>query len=223
MTVTRQEHCRRAAAPDGCRRRSGAVVTARSGHDEVGARAHGVFETVPQCRGTDAGRDALSVVRRPADRRCAPKRSSINIPAGLARRRAHPGAGQGTCGTATAARQAICYITVSVRAASDLPPRRRRSARRRADRRSRSGARRQGRSPVARRRRARCGFRRARSRVSVSGCASAACRRRATAARGDLVVEVRLVLPRVLDERSKELLREFGRINRSTMCGSELG
>jgi molecular chaperone DnaJ len=32
-------------------------------------------------------------------------------------------------------------------------------------------------------------------------------------ARGDLVVEVRLMLPRLLDERSKELLREFGRIN----------
>jgi molecular chaperone DnaJ len=31
--------------------------------------------------------------------------------------------------------------------------------------------------------------------------------------RGDLIVEVRLVLPRLLDERSKELLREFGRIN----------
>jgi molecular chaperone DnaJ len=31
--------------------------------------------------------------------------------------------------------------------------------------------------------------------------------------RGDLVVEIRLVLPAVLDERSKELLREFGRIN----------
>ena len=31
--------------------------------------------------------------------------------------------------------------------------------------------------------------------------------------RGDLIVEVRLALPRVLDERSKELLREFGRIN----------
>jgi molecular chaperone DnaJ len=31
--------------------------------------------------------------------------------------------------------------------------------------------------------------------------------------RGDLVVEVTLVLPRLLDERSKELLREFGRIN----------
>ncbi len=32
-------------------------------------------------------------------------------------------------------------------------------------------------------------------------------------ARGDLVVEVRLMLPKLLDERSKELLREFGRIN----------
>ena len=31
--------------------------------------------------------------------------------------------------------------------------------------------------------------------------------------RGDLVVETRLVLPKILDERSKELLREFGRIN----------
>jgi molecular chaperone DnaJ len=31
--------------------------------------------------------------------------------------------------------------------------------------------------------------------------------------RGDLVVEVRLMLPKVLDERSKVLLREFGRIN----------
>ena len=34
------------------------------------------------------------------------------------------------------------------------------------------------------------------------------------ARKGDLVVEVKLVLPKVLDERSKELLREFGRINR---------
>ena len=31
--------------------------------------------------------------------------------------------------------------------------------------------------------------------------------------RGDLIVEARLMLPRVLDERSKELLREFGKIN----------
>jgi molecular chaperone DnaJ len=31
--------------------------------------------------------------------------------------------------------------------------------------------------------------------------------------RGDLIIEVRLVLPKLLDERSKELLREFGKIN----------
>ncbi len=30
--------------------------------------------------------------------------------------------------------------------------------------------------------------------------------------RGDVVAEVRLMLPRVLDERAKELLREFGRV-----------
>lgn len=38
-----------------------------------------------------------------------------------------------------------------------------------------------------------------------------------TGSRGDLVVEVRLMLPSVLDERSKELLREFGRINGETV------
>ena len=83
----------------------------------------------------------------------------------------------------------------------------------RADRGARGGARRarrHRRRPTARRG---CACRRARSRGSGSGCASAARRRRATAARGDLVVEVRLMLPKVLDERSKELLREFGRIN----------
>jgi molecular chaperone DnaJ len=45
--------------------------------------------------------------------------------------------------------------------------------------------------------------------------------------RGDLVVEVRLVLPRTMDERSKELLREFGRINdedvRRELLGGESG
>jgi molecular chaperone DnaJ len=34
-----------------------------------------------------------------------------------------------------------------------------------------------------------------------------------TGQRGDLVVEVRIMLPKVLDERSKELLREFGKLN----------
>jgi len=44
-----------------------------------------------------------------------------------------------------------------------------------------------------------------------------------TRRRGDLVVEMRLVLPRVLDERSKELLREFGRINMQNERASMLG
>lgn len=37
--------------------------------------------------------------------------------------------------------------------------------------------------------------------------------------RGDLVIEARLMLPRLLDERSKELLREFGRINEEGVRG----
>jgi molecular chaperone DnaJ len=42
-----------------------------------------------------------------------------------------------------------------------------------------------------------------------------------TGGRGDLVVEVRLKLPKVLDERSKELLREFGRINSESVRESK--
>jgi molecular chaperone DnaJ len=41
--------------------------------------------------------------------------------------------------------------------------------------------------------------------------------------RGDVVVEVRLALPKLLDERSKELLREFGRINNAEDVRRELG
>jgi molecular chaperone DnaJ len=43
-----------------------------------------------------------------------------------------------------------------------------------------------------------------------------------TGVRGDLVVQVRVMLPKLLDERSKELLREFGRINGESVRG-ELG
>jgi len=41
--------------------------------------------------------------------------------------------------------------------------------------------------------------------------------------RGDVVIEVRLSLPKVLDERSKELLREFGRLNNAEDVRRELG
>ncbi len=39
--------------------------------------------------------------------------------------------------------------------------------------------------------------------------------------RGDLIVEVRLTLPKSLDERSKDLLREFGRINPAAAIRTE--
>jgi molecular chaperone DnaJ len=42
-------------------------------------------------------------------------------------------------------------------------------------------------------------------------------------ARGDLVIEARILLPRVLDERSKELLREFGRINGESIRDASFG
>jgi molecular chaperone DnaJ len=41
--------------------------------------------------------------------------------------------------------------------------------------------------------------------------------------RGDLVVEVRLMLPKLLDERSKELLREFGRLNGESVRADAFG
>ena len=46
-----------------------------------------------------------------------------------------------------------------------------------------------------------------RFRISGRGVVTAA------GSRGDLVVEILLVLPQVVDERSKELMREFGRLN----------
>jgi molecular chaperone DnaJ len=41
-----------------------------------------------------------------------------------------------------------------------------------------------------------------------------------TGRRGDLIVDVRIMLPKLLDERSKELLREFGRLNGDDVRGS---
>jgi DnaJ-class molecular chaperone len=40
---------------------------------------------------------------------------------------------------------------------------------------------------------------------------------------GDLIVEIQIVLPSVRDERSKELLREFGRLNDVNVRGHLFG
>ena len=56
-----------------------------------------------------------------------------------------------------------------------------------------------------------CEYRPARRRGSGSGLAAAAFRRRP--ARGGSHARRELVLPTASDERSKELMREFGRLN----------
>ncbi len=44
-----------------------------------------------------------------------------------------------------------------------------------------------------------------------------------TGGRGDLIVEVRLVMPAMLDERSKELMREFGQDQRRRRATGAVG
>jgi molecular chaperone DnaJ len=44
-----------------------------------------------------------------------------------------------------------------------------------------------------------------------------------TGQRGDLIIEARIMLPKLLDERSKELLREFGRLNGDNLRESSRG
>ena len=216
VTVTRQEHCRdvpghRPAA----RRRRRAARTARApARVQVGARPHGVLEAVR----------ALRRHRAVSSRRACPtcggqqvemrtETLTVDVPAGLAdgARIRVPGQGPRRPQRRRARRPATS--TVHVRAASAVPARGRRPAHRRADRGARGGARRQDRGAVARRAARGCACRRARSRASGSGCASAACRRRATAGAAIWSSRSGWCCRKLLDERSKELLREFGRIN----------
>ena len=108
------------------------------------------------------------------------------------------------------------HVTVEVRPHRVLPPRRRRHLRWRC--RWPCTRRRSARASRSRRSTARCGCacRPARSPASAFRLRERGRAAAATAARGDLVVTVRLVLPPVLDERSRELLREFGARNPDT-------
>ena len=212
VTVTRSERCR-ACGGAGILRGSDDAVPAvrRRGVGPLGARAHGVLEALSALRRHRAGRRVrLPRVRGRGHRGAV--RGGRRADSG-GHRRPWPAlrvAGKGNAGRrggaagdlyvdrprrgrtrSSAARATTCtsIVPVAVHEAAlgariDVPD---------------AGRALRG-----------CACRRARSRDSGSGCAAAACRSARRRRAGDLVVEVRLVLPQVLDERSKELLREFG-------------
>ena len=177
------------------------------------ARGHMVFAKPceacggqrPAARRQAAGRAAATASRR------AMESVPVPVPAGNRGRRAVAGLGRRACRPSRRpARRSVRRR--ACRAASVVPARGRRPAPRGAGGDARGGAGREDRHPDARR-----AGEAARAAGHAVGAAAAAARARRTGAaagrRGDLIVEVRLVLPPMLDERSKELLREFGRIN----------
>jgi molecular chaperone DnaJ len=216
ITITREERCRRCDGV-GALRSSEVRCAACHGAGVVkSTRGHMVFsKPCADCLGTGRRAD----VRCPA---CAGRQIEIraeivavNLPPGLAdgarvrlRGKGHAGRNHGEYGDLIRRRDGRCRPGVQARG--------QRHPRRLADRDRRSRARREARgSGVSMRPRTGrrvCASRPGRNQVSVFASADAV-RRRATGVRGDLVVEVRVALPRVLDERSKELLREFGRLN----------
>ena len=202
-------------------RRSAVRALPRRRRREVGARPHGVLQAVRAAAAAGRQRaDALSGAAAAQQVEMRTESLTIDVPAGLADGARIRVPGKGHAGR-NGGETGDLYITVRVAAAPAVPARRRRPARRRAGRDSRGGARRA--RSTCRRSTARrgCACRRARSRASGSGCASAASPSPRDGRRGDLVVEVRLVLPKLLDERSKELLREFGRINGEDVAETE--
>ena len=196
-----------------CRRRSARPALGRRA--AMGARAHGVHRVCEPCDGSGriTSQTCRYVRRRRACRRAA--RSSPRGAAGARVRRAGRRAGRGHAG-ARGGPAGDLYVTVEVephpffrRVGRDLHltlPRRG----------ARGGARRADRRADARWSRARLrippgtAVRPARLRVRGPRRALAS---GDPAAAGDLVVDVQIVLPPVTDERSKALLREFGRLN----------
>ena len=210
----RQERCPACGGDGRVPRAAGRVSgVRRAGRAAMGARAHGVHEAVRALRR-----------QRPADDAGLPRRArgvgvqarsevvTVAVPPGIEAGarvavpgRGHAGARGGPAGD--------LYVTVDVARASVSPPGRPRPAPDAAGRGARGRARRAGRRADARRPRAA-----ADSAGHVVGPPAArAGPRRAVRERrreaGDLIVEMQIVLPPVRDERSRELLQEFGRLN----------
>ena len=213
LTVTRQEHCRGCKGVGALHVQESRCLHCQGSGAVKSARGHMVFSQAVRAlrRLRPAASDALSDVRRAAGGNA--QRGADDCDAGgPGRRRADPRAGQGarraqrrrerrsvhhrprrTASVLSAATATICTWWFRWRCT------RRRSAQRSTCRRSR--ALRALRVPPG----TQSGQR---FRLRERGVPSPR-----DGHRGDLVVEVRLVTPPVLDERSKELMREFGRIN----------
>ena len=214
ITVTRRETCRTLRRHRADARDARAPVTSvRHRRGALGARAHGVLASCSACGGTvSSGRGPASRAAGSGQETRTETRHRADS-AGRRRRRRVRVAGKGQRG---AARRRLPAISTSPSTSPPHPVFRRDGDDLHmvvpiAVHEAALGATIEfARSTAARG----CACRRARSRASDSVCASAARHRRATGRRGDLIVEVRMMLPKLLDERSKELLREFGRDQR---------
>ena len=198
------------AGGSGCRKGVSALPGDRQG--AVGARAHGVLEGV---RARAAARGASAIV---SDARSAARtdaRAQRGGAGARSRRVSRTGHGCGSQNEDTPGRRGgrtgDLYVDVHVQPHPLIRARRRRpvSYVPVAVHEAVLGARIE-RADAGRPRQARC--RRVHRRDSGSELSGRGAPT-ASAVRGDLIVEVKLVLPAVVDERSKELMREFGRLN----------
>ncbi len=223
MTLTRRETCQSCRGAGRVEDRRGAVP-AVSGHAASSARAAAAWSSRRAVTHA-AGRAGWS--RPPADdvpvwaSRCAPRRSSSAFQLASPTVRASGCRKKATWASGAAGGRSVHHGTGG--AARDVSARGRRLSHHR--RRSACTKRRWAQRSTCRRPTAPRGFvcRRARrpgQRFHIRGRGAPSPR---TGERGDLVVEVRIVLPRVLDERSKELLREFGKINEMERTGKVEG
>ena len=212
LSVTRRETCRTCAGTGRMPAASGACVVCQGGRTVRSVRGHMVFSrSCPACGGTGEGRPRACVPCAATGMETRVETLQVRMPAGVADGERVRVSGKGNAGP-PGGQPGDLYITVRVaphplfhRDGNDLhmlvPVALHEAA---------LGARIDVQTPDGT----------AKLRVPPGTQSGQRFRLRERGAvstrdgrRGDLVVEARLVLPKVLDERSKELVREFGKIN----------
>ncbi len=208
-TLTRQDTCRACAGSGFHRTVESRCLVVRRIRVVRSVRGHMVFsKNCPHCGGTGRLRQLCATPARARASSGGWNRSHVSIPAGVAdgarvrvAGKGHAGVRGGPPGDLLDRRRGAaaprCFNATATTCTSSC---RSRFTKRRSARASRC-RRRTGRAP------ARAAGHAVGPAVSLARARRAVAR---TGARGDLVVEVRLMLPKLLDERSKELLREFG-------------